>query len=415
MIETIYLHIGLHKTGTSTVQESFGEIRPYLAQHGFLYPAFKMNDFNTFNHTIPIVSMFCSKPEKYRINIRNGFTTKEAVEELNQRYDRQLKEQIRNFGGHTLIISGEGISLLSSDELFELRKYLIGLTNPQVTFRILMVIRHPVGWSVSRFQEIVKSGYPLQSFMPKASTSKAHPYSIVLEKLKITFPPDSIFIQRYEDLSANTNGLFAGFIRSFQIFNKEIELVENKRINQSITYEGITILSAIYENFPFFENPDLEPIFRKFNHFFIINIPGVRFQISEKQCQAIWDKYHQVVNKLCIQYNLPEYSYRCNYENNDKEKWGNAVTDYLTGIIQKLPEEIIPVVLMELLSEIKKYRKHWPLEKRYRIFKLVMYYSKYFQTDSMMRKTQIIISKAGFLNGMVLLPRYYLMNKLKKH
>lgn len=406
MIKTIYLHIGLHKTGTSTIQQTFGEIRQKLAQNGFLYPAFVMKERERFNHSIPMMSMFCGEPEKYWINIKYGCTTKEAVEKLNQSYDRQLKEQILNFGGHTLIISGEDISRLTIPQLAKLRQYLINITNPEVSIKILMVIRHPVSWEISGLQEMIKSGKSLKSSIETNATQKTHKFISETQKFKIVFQQDSLLIQRYEELSENANGLFAGFIREFHILEKEIEYVENKRINQSITHEGAAMLNAVHENFPFYENSELATLLRKFNAGLFTNMSGVRFQISEEGCLDIWSRHHKSINNLCRKYGLPTYTYRCTFVNNDTEKWGDAVTGYLAGIIPKLPDEIIPAVLGTLLSEMKEYGKSWPLKKKLHIFALFMFFSKYFQTDSVQKKANIIVNKTGLFNGLVLMTGY---------
>jgi hypothetical protein len=406
MIENIYLHIGFHKTGTSTIQQSFGESRKYLAQNGFLYPVFRMKGHEVFNHSIPIVSMFCTEPEKYSINIKNGITTKEAAEKLNQSYDQQFKEQIQNFDGHTLLISGEDISGLSLLELGTLRQYLISITNPEVIIKILIVIRHPISWEKSWLQQMLKSGKSMNSIIKENATLKIHRFISNTEKFKIAFQQDSILMQRYEDLSDNANGLFAGFILGFQILEREIEFVKNKYINLSITHEGAAILSAIYEKFPVYEDSSLEPLYRMFSHNFFFKTPGVKFQISEKECDAVWVKYHNAINNLCQQNNLPVYTYRCNFQNNDQEKWGDAATDYLTVIIPKLPEEIIPAVLGVLLTEIEKFGKSWPLKKKLHIFALVMFFSKYFQTNSRRKKAHIVIQETGLLYGLMLMTGY---------
>jgi hypothetical protein len=55
----------VHKTGTSTFQKSFGEIRHHLAQNGFLYPAFGINEYEEFNLAIKIASSV--SPFKWKI------------------------------------------------------------------------------------------------------------------------------------------------------------------------------------------------------------------------------------------------------------------------------------------------------------------------------------------------------------
>ncbi len=396
MINTILLHVGVHKTGTSTIQQSFGEMRHHLAQNGFLYPAFRIQEYDEFNHSIPMVSMFRNEPEKYRINVRKGFTTKYAVEKLNRSYDQQLKSQIQNFSGQTLIISGEGISSLEIPELERFKEYLISITNPQVKIKILMVIRHPVKWAVSGLQELIKSGNTLQSVLPKIANIKVHQFILKANNFRKVFGDDALEIQRYEDLAANKMGLFTGFIERFKILPSPSHTRENKRINQALTYESVTLLSAVYEHFPFYEKPDLEGLFREFDPVFLLKMPGVKFQLPEATSLIVWENSGKDVNELCRSFHLPEYNYSSDYIDNDKVKWSEASTLYLASVIEKLPAEIVPVVLRTLLSELKNFRKIWPLKKKLLIYAFLMFHSKYFNQNSKLQKMIFFNKQLGF-------------------
>ncbi len=407
MIKNIYLHIGPHKTGSTTIQQSFGASRHLLAEQGFLYPAFRFMESEEFNHSIPFVNMFRSEPEKDRMNIKNGFTTREAIEKQNRAFDRQLKTQIQNFSGHTLIFSGEEISGFTTVELEKLWDYLIRITNPQVKIKILMVIRHPVKWTESALQEVIKSGNSLQSVLPKIAKIRVHQFIIYSNNIRKVFGDDALQIQRYEDLSENKMGLFRGFIERFKILSTALNPTENKRINKAITYESVTLLSAVYEHFPFYEKPELSELFRLFDPVFLLRIPGKKFQLPEAMRLVVWKNCGEDVNELCRTFQLPEYKYSSNNMDNDKQKWGEVSIRYLASGVEKLPAEIVPVLLRALLSEIKTYHSIWPWRKKIRIFALIMFYSKYFQTNSLLRKAYIVISKAGFFNGMVLMPGYF--------
>jgi hypothetical protein len=62
MIKKIFVHIGVHKTGSTSIQQMLGRNREILIKHGFLYPVFKARSANIFNHSVPFVSMFKKNP-----------------------------------------------------------------------------------------------------------------------------------------------------------------------------------------------------------------------------------------------------------------------------------------------------------------------------------------------------------------
>src|SRR3989304_5866607 len=78
-VSEIILHVGLHKTGTSSIQETLflNENNKILKNHGFLYPKNWVP-----NHSIPVYSAFCDNPEKYHANIKLGYNLSEIEEKI---------------------------------------------------------------------------------------------------------------------------------------------------------------------------------------------------------------------------------------------------------------------------------------------------------------------------------------------
>ncbi len=66
--ERIYLHIGLHKTGTSSLQSFLFEHRESLLRDlGVLYPSLNRN------LSQPLFSLFSEQPQRYAQNIQGGY------------------------------------------------------------------------------------------------------------------------------------------------------------------------------------------------------------------------------------------------------------------------------------------------------------------------------------------------------
>lgn len=86
--EVAYIHIGLHKTGTSTIQKFLFDHRSSLAECGYLYPSINKN------HGGDLYSLFSSSPEEFVTNVRLGAVSKTGIEQRNidirQRYDKEF-------------------------------------------------------------------------------------------------------------------------------------------------------------------------------------------------------------------------------------------------------------------------------------------------------------------------------------
>ena len=115
MSKIAFLHVGLHKTASTSFQLACAEQKDLLNQAGIAYPVFTCEEANQsyiVNHSIPLYSLFSSSPESYHINIRWGIRD---IEGCKASYSRQLSKALDE--SESIILSGEDVSLLSAREL----------------------------------------------------------------------------------------------------------------------------------------------------------------------------------------------------------------------------------------------------------------------------------------------------------
>ncbi len=74
MISEIFLHVGLHKTATSSIQDTLflRKNSEFLEDNDYLYPKYLSAD-----HSL-LYSNFCDHPEKWRTNIIRGYDNEEV-------------------------------------------------------------------------------------------------------------------------------------------------------------------------------------------------------------------------------------------------------------------------------------------------------------------------------------------------
>ncbi len=153
MSKKIYLHLGFHKTASTSFQHTCAKNTERLNELGFLYPGFKYDAerFNRtlFNHSHPIFSAFTDKPAKYRFNIRNikniTKTNKTQIEFL----DKVISED------KNIILSGEDISLLKAKGHQDLFEHLKRSGKEVVP---IVVVRSPYSYFTSACQQGVRGG-----------------------------------------------------------------------------------------------------------------------------------------------------------------------------------------------------------------------------------------------------------------
>ncbi len=105
----IYLHIGTHKTGTTTLQYFLSSNREALAQQGILYPKSGLIEAQVYSGSHKLG--WC-------------LLKKRGESELTPWHD--LKEEIRTSRLQKVIISTESFSLLSPDSILKVKEFLGG-------------------------------------------------------------------------------------------------------------------------------------------------------------------------------------------------------------------------------------------------------------------------------------------------
>src|SRR3989304_5556670 len=248
-VSEIILHVGLHKTGTSSIQETLflNENNKILKNHGFLYPKNWVP-----NHSIPVYSAFCDNPEKYHANIKLGYNLSE-IEEINKNYLIKLEKEIKENKLSKLIISGEDISLLKIKNFFknDISKFSQVFGEKSINiFSFEDVIKHefgPVGHflSIVGFENEIIKEFNIVRSNESISLIGGDMLSFINERA-------SMFVDG--KLNKNrTNGDFLFFLKINGIkydisYNDKLKLLENSqedvkwlKENWGIDYSNITI------------------------------------------------------------------------------------------------------------------------------------------------------------------------------
>jgi hypothetical protein len=146
-MKKIYVHIGMHKTGTTSIQKMMHTNARLLLAHGIYYPTIFEN------HSFFLCLMFATSPEKWGLYVRCGYTTLEKVKKINACYRKLLMRELKNPKINTVIFSGEGLSFLSEEEVNNFSRWLQQFSD-NVT--IICAARNPVDWYRSSVQQTLK-------------------------------------------------------------------------------------------------------------------------------------------------------------------------------------------------------------------------------------------------------------------
>lgn len=175
------IHIGMHKTGSASIQHSL---------HGFSDDRFVYAGLGkTGNHSIAMSCLFAERPELHRVHRARDMA---AVADYMTKIRADLERVVKAAQGRTLIISGEGISArLQQPELARIREYFRGRFK-EVT--IVGYVRPPGGYITSGFQQRVKDGA-----VTKFNLRREYPdYRTRFAKFDDVFGRENVELRKFE-------------------------------------------------------------------------------------------------------------------------------------------------------------------------------------------------------------------------
>jgi len=216
-----YLHLGLHKTGSSSFQHACGCLKDELMASNILYPRFKFPpdreaEESIWNHSSAI-NMVYTKPRNNSAPIKAKF--KKTLRERNKRV---FRSKVLN-SNHDILISAEKLSCFSNQQLKALLRDLI---SHNFDVKAFALVRTPYSFACSALQQTIKQGAfkPLISLNghrpPSAQNSRFPTTSERIQTLKKAFE-DQIYFYPYRLAQKHPHGLVAYI---FECMNIKVDI-----------------------------------------------------------------------------------------------------------------------------------------------------------------------------------------------
>ncbi|RLG10752.1 hypothetical protein DRN69_08610 [Candidatus Pacearchaeota archaeon] len=227
---TLILHVGMHKTGTSSIQQTLAKF--------YGQPTKEIVYFNfdgIINHSCIVYPIFLENPYSYRdyglMNL-SFMERHSSIQYLQKTFFTTIKNQRRPIS----IISGEDISLLSEKELENLKDFLQNFFHE---IKVIAYVREPYSFLSSYFQEIVRGlGYKQFKLY-----SEWIDYKNIFIKFYNVFGEENVFLFRFDPKRDVV-------LHFCQIFDIPIEPQQTLRIYEGCTKEAIQILYLYNKSLP---------------------------------------------------------------------------------------------------------------------------------------------------------------------
>jgi hypothetical protein len=229
-MKTLYLHLGYHKTGTTSIQDTLFLNSVFLEKNNYLYPKSLAK-----NHSIEIYNIFCSEAKNYK---KKGLLSSQEQVLKNQEITNNLINEVQNSNSENIIISGEGIIFLNKNELNSFKYFIqkeLNITN----IVVILSVREILSLNNSAFQQRIKSGGHIFVGYNK--------FSQYIAKVIEVFGKDNLKVSSFETACSHKDGLVGYFCESISIPDKLISHLEIVKNNESISNKSLDLLQYIHK------------------------------------------------------------------------------------------------------------------------------------------------------------------------
>ena len=225
---TVYIHIGMQKTGTTFLQIALHNNREALSQHGVTYP------YSSIGLAGKVVRAHHFIPHAL-LGRRSAHLPNADFSLLEQHVD-DLKERMES-SGNVGLISSEDFSSLKREQIRELRRLF-----PERDTRIIVYLRRQDYWADSLYGQMLKGGRQksMSEFLEKIERKLN--YRALLEPWSEAFGHENIVVRCYEKLEGRA--LWDDFLDA--IGCREAKTIDpGLETANSLSYEAVNFLKLL--------------------------------------------------------------------------------------------------------------------------------------------------------------------------
>lgn len=236
--QTIVLHAGLHKTGTTSLQTSCFRQRELLQQHGITYPVFHFRERQIFNHSDPLCGAISSLPGAYGMARRQGVEDDPGAARI--AFAEQLDAILADPPTPTLLLSAEMVADFNAADMQALRQRLEDACDQ---LQVIAYVRSPRSSLASILQQRALAG------------GTAAPRDLVnlvrrrYQALRRGFG-ELLQVHDFHRAVAAEQGLAGHFFRTLGLPSDKLAELDSGHANQRISTEAYRLIRAINQSYP---------------------------------------------------------------------------------------------------------------------------------------------------------------------
>ena len=269
--EKAIVHIGLGKTGSTTIQNALLAHAQELDASFSTYFPTDFSDPRAFagNHSLFLRSMFAEAPEELQFNKVVGLDSRERALAADKSLLRQYQAGFESTSAKTLLLSAEGIGHFDGASLQRLARWLDSVAG---SIEVIACIRHPRHALAAEIQQRVKGGGRLENLFARPPFYR---YSELFARLEDSFSKEAIRVYDYA-VPCHANTIVSTF---FAKIGAPVTITEQEqeRSNAGISHEATYLIDALNRLRPQLESGQVNPLRSVGDLAAFVDIPGSRF------------------------------------------------------------------------------------------------------------------------------------------
>jgi hypothetical protein len=245
-VAEICLHIGTHKTGTTSMQKTLQTLAPDLKRLGWHYLS------GGPNHSW-LYLLFTELPHREHDMIKRGLGEAAAAQKWVVSKTAMLAAELAGQTGRVLV-SGEELCRLSEDGVKRMLEFFSRFTD---TISAVCFVRDPISYCKSEAQENIKGGLSWKEVVENPPRAR---FRFYLKKYVEQLGREHVHVIRYEkfvetDFETGT----ARLLSAAGVDTLQLKINEVDHSNRAISQEAALILSELNVKIPMYINAERNP------------------------------------------------------------------------------------------------------------------------------------------------------------
>lgn len=327
-VNQIFIHIGVYKTGTTSIQETLFNNRELLLQvnDGYFYSDLMVNQ-----SLMPFILF--EDLSDFQLNFRHNIS-KRAFGKIKKDLQTKLVDQLKNTHAKNLIFCAESMTFLKSNSIQKI-KDTFSVMFPNAQINIVIFTRDYIDLLGSQIQQNIKTcniPYKIPSNFYRNLISRYEKYF---------FP--HVIVNTFENSIKHLYGPVGFFLTLVGMNNNNISKFNIYQSNRSLSDNAIEIINYINEKNPIYESNKIRKIYLNLKPLW--NLPGDKYTISSEALDSlisnnlndsVWLKENYNIDYEIMNFTKINYD---KFPNVYNENYYNEIIDnykYLSFYIKKI-------------------------------------------------------------------------------